>query len=252
MANKKESVALSRLKKLHQIGVAKDIHARKEPSKQQADKIRREFKKLHAVANAPKGEYVRKDISKFTPRDIKYMKESGIVIDHDTAYLPKHGYGNVNLTETYKRGSDGIKRRTVQIERKIKLPNGKFKTETERIGSNLSKMAWRDRLMEEYLAGNFGPNDYIGLKAFDGSMFNRVIVTDMKQIFGYASDRMMFNGKPDLVRDNLHVVKIHVGDLSDMDLDLRSEKQKEARRYQIRKSSKATQTKKLKGRASLS
>lgn len=237
------SVNHERLTALHRIGVLKDIDARKPLTDAQRKRVASTFGKLHQVANAPKGEYVRQSIKGYLKSDVDQMRKSGIVIHGETAYLSKQGYNSAHLKETYKRGSDGVKRRTVEVVRKI----GDKKIERELIAGSISKLEFRDRLLAEYAQGKFGPNDFIGIKAFDGSMFNRAILSNMNQVFAYEN-QMIYHNDRELVRDNLHLVRITVKDLADMDADQKTEKQKEKAKYQRRKQSRKTKPKQLSGR----
>jgi hypothetical protein len=238
-AQKTTDVNKARLAALKRLGILKDIPSRGNLSDAQKKKVRQEFKKFHAVANASPGEFQKIDITRLSESDKKELKNSGYLIANNKAFIPKQGYDKASIKQVWKRNPEtGYQEKTLQITRK----KGDRKVETEYIGKPLEKLEWRERLVREYQAGNFKEGEFIGVKLFDNGKFEREIVLSLDVLFRYLETVKWHDRDTQKLYDNLHLVKIAVKDFRDIGANEKSRKQADHDKYIKRKNSKRNKT----------
>jgi len=240
----------ARLAALKKLGLAPSVKIprKKEEtfSKSDRDKISKAWSKYSGIANADKGEFVKKNIKNYTENDRKKLKQSGYVVAGDNVFLPTHGYDSASIKTVWTKDKSGKHVKTLEVVRKA----GNRKEETEYIGTRREKMEWRDRLISQYEQGKFKEGDYIGIKVFDNGIFEREIVTSLDKLFQYISQVAWHDRDAQKMLDNLHLVKISIksGDIRDIAANNKTNKQVNHSNYIRKKNRKATGTKKLSGR----
>jgi hypothetical protein len=241
----KPDVNKARLQALKKLGLMSGVDSRKALTDSQKKKVRTEWKKYHAVANADKGEWTKRDISKLTTSDKKKLADSGYLIAGDKAFIPNQGYDTASIRQQWtKDKKTGKWEKRLEVVRK----KGDRKEEIEYIGKPLDKLEWRDRLLKEYEQGKFKENDYIAVKVFDNGVFEREIVTNINTLFRYISNVSWHDKDKEKMLDNLHIVKISVKDFRDITANQKTRKEENHTRYIRKKKSKATKTKSLVGK----
>lgn len=243
MSTKKIDVNKSRLAALKKLGVISGIDSRKTLTDSQKKRIRETWKKFHTVANAEKGEYTKRDISKLSKTDKQKLKESGYLITDNKIFIPNQGYDSASIRQSWQK-IGGQSRKTLEVVRR----KGDRKIETEYIGKPLEKLEWRDRLIQEYQQGKFKDGEFIGVKVFDNGVFEREIVTNINVLFKYLETVRWHDKDQNKLLDNLHLVKISVRDYRDITANQKTRKEENHAKYIRKKKSKATRTKSLVGK----
>jgi hypothetical protein len=236
----KNDVNINRLKALKKLGILKEIKA---PTKNapltsnQKSKIRDTYKKLGVVINSPPENFQKIDLKKYQKRDVENLKKTGYIVYGDKAFIGKQGYDKVSITREYIKSKDGSFDRVFNIVRKTK--DGR-KIEEEMVGTPLEKMEWRDRLRKEFDLKKMKKGEFFGLKVFDNGIFERRIFTDFDDMMHYVGNDMRMHTPKDvdMIRDNLHVIKLTVKDYRDLALTEKTEKKKNRTAYFKKKNSK--------------
>jgi hypothetical protein len=245
MATKKSAPAdasKARLAALKKIGLLPNVSARGKLDDAEKRKVRDAWKKYHTIAEAPKGEFKKQDVSDFFPGQIKAIQKAGVAVINGQAFIRTENYKSVKIVkEKYKSGSET--KYILGVERKT----DDRKKEFEVLGSPVEIAAWRERLVRDFEAGRMKDGQYVALKAFDNSPMARSNTVSLQTIFNYES-KIQYHDDPDKVRAGLRLVVITVKDLKDFDANTKSAKQKGKDKYHKRKIQKKTQTKKLTGR----
>lgn len=232
MSTKKMSTAEARLSALKKLGILKEI---KKPTKAnpltktQEAKIRDVYKSVSAAANTPSN-FTKISLKNLQKTDIQNLKKSGYMVYGNTAFVGKQGYDKVSIKKDYVKTDDGLKR-VVNIVRKTN--NGR-KIEEEIVASAGDKFNLRERLQEEYTLKRIKNGDYFGLKVFDNGFFERRIFTDFDSMMNYLEHDISVNTKDiseDDFKNNIHIVKIKIKDISEM-YELGESKKKAANRRQ--------------------
>lgn len=242
MSTKKPSsdINVNRLATLKKLGILKDIKAptKNNPlSNSQKSKIRESYKKMSVVINSPSENFKKFDLKKYQKTDIQNLKNTGYVVFGDKVWLPTQGYDSVSIKREYVKTDNGLER-VFNIVRRTK--DGR-KKEEEIVGTPLEKMQWRDRLRKEYDLKKLKEGDYFGIKVFDNGTFERRLFTDFNDMEYYVSNDIKIKDEndTDLIRDNLHVVKISVKDFKDLAANERTQKNKNRTAYVRQKNKKS-------------
>jgi hypothetical protein len=241
MTSKKATdVNKARLAALKKLGVLKSVPLKGKLSDTQKSKIRKEFKKFHAVANAAPGDFKVQSIKALSKSDRDKLKQSGYLMANDKIFIPTQGYDKASIKQIWVRNKKtGYQEKTLVVTRKDKLGR---KEEEEYIGKPNEKLEWRDRLVKEYQDGKFKDGEFIGVKLFDNGKFEREIVLSLEVLFRYLEHVNWHDRDKNKLHDNLHLVKIKVKDFRDIGVNDRSDKDKEHRKYLKKKSAKKTKT----------
>jgi hypothetical protein len=240
----KPDVSKARLAALKKLGLLKDVSARGTLSAAQKKSINAQFKKHHAIADAPKGTYRTQDVSSFSPGVIKSIQQSGISVINGKAFIRTENYKTAKIVRKKYKDSTGGTAYLTGVERES--ANGRKQTFTI-IGSRLEQAQWAERAARDFEAGHLKDGQFVAWQAFDNSPMARSNTITLDSLYKYES-QIKYHDNPDKVRDGLKVVFITVKDLSDFDANTKSRKQVNAEKYQRKKKEKKTQTKKLTGR----
>lgn len=213
-----KSIYIERLKSLKKLGVLPKLDARKTLTDSQKRTITENWKKYHKIANAVHGEYVKKDISHYEPKQIKEIKSAGYKVINGKIFIDAENHKNVSIKrdklynpETHKY-SYGI-----QIIRST----GDRKTETEFIGDNSDIMNIRDKFLRQYERGEFKHGDFIGIKLYDNGRIFRRMFHNMGDVYKYALDdftpkKGTTESKDELI-DQMRLVKVSINDFNNKD-----------------------------------
>jgi hypothetical protein len=240
----KPDVSKARLAALKKLGLLKDVSARGTLSAAQKKSINAQFKKHHAIADAPKGTYHKQDVSQLSPGVRKSLEKSGVSIINGTAFVRTENYKSVKIVRKKYKDSTGAVAYMTGIERET--ANGRKKSFTI-IGSRLEQAQWAERLTRDWEAAHLKEGQFVALQAFDNSPMMRSNTITLDSLLKYES-QIKYHDNAEKVREGLKVVVISVKDLSDFDANTKSRKQVNAEKYQRKKKEKKTQTKKLTGR----
>lgn len=237
----KVDVSKARLSALKKIGLLPNVSARGNLDASTKKKIATQWKKYHDIANAPKDEFHRQDVSDFFPGQIKSIQASGITVINGKAYVRKEGMKTAKIVKVKYSGEAG---RVLMVERKY----NDRKTEREIIGTPVEIAAWRERLVRDYAAGKMKEGDYVGLKAFDNATMARSIGIDLNTIFKYEA-QIDYHGKPDEVRKGLRLVVISIKDQKALSENERTSQENQRRKSQVKRKKNQTATRKITTRA---
>lgn len=236
----------ARLSSLKKLGLLKDVDARKPLTESTKKKIRNDWKKYHAIANAPKSEFYIKDVSHYENFEKKQLEKSGYHIINNKLYIDKQGAKNVSikrsLTKYSKKKGDQIV--TIEIERKR---NGR-KGQIEYVTTNIDGLSLRDRFIQQYEAGHFKEGDFIGIKLYENGAFRSVMYQSIDDVFKYAEFDFVPNDPRDSkeeLQNNMRLVRMQFDHYSERAEEERSRKEINKARRVKSVQSKKTATKKL-------
>ena len=244
MSTKKPDISKARLLALKQVGILKDVSARGKLTDSQKATVRKNWKKYHEIVTAPKGAYVKKDVSYYTNKEKKALAASGYKIIEGKVFIDKQGNDSVSLKRTSNYDEKSGKKKAKADEFIVVVrKKGDRKEETEFIGTSLQKEKWRENLLAQYEAGDFKKGDYIGIKIGDGGIFRRRMYGSISDLFAYAEYDFDpkdggKHGDKDFLLNKMHLVKMSVKDYRDLAATEKTKKQKNADRYQRAKKSK--------------
>lgn len=225
MAKKKAAsadVSHARLKALKSIGLMTDIDSRRTLTDAQKKRIREATRKNHSLLTAEKGDYEVQTVKyEYSTAQKKAMASAGIKLIGNKAYIPKQGYKGATLTaETV--WIDG-KPKTIPI---IRRTYGDRKTADEFLMSPTDKAAWAERINSEYNALELKQGQYFAAKTYDNRPIARSFTT-IGDFFAYeAQMHLSDNTDREKLRDNLHLVRITVREMRDLEIGHRDQAEK--------------------------
>jgi hypothetical protein len=241
---KKPDINKARLLALKSVGVLKDVSARGKLTDSQKATVRKNWKKYHEVVTAPKGTYVKKDVSYYSAKEKKALKDSGYKIIEGKLFIDKQGSDTVSVKRTSNYDEKTGKKKAKPDEFIVVVrKKGDRKEETEFIGASLQKEKWRENLLAQYEAGGFKKGDYIGIKIGDNGIFRRRMYGSMNELFAYAEYDFDpkdggKHGDKDFLLNKMHLVKMSVKDYRDLAATEKTKKQQNSERYQRSKKTK--------------
>jgi hypothetical protein len=241
---KKPDINKARLLALKNVGVLSNISARGKLTDSQKATVRKNWKKYSEIVTAPKGSYVKKDVSYYTNKEKKALVASGYKIIDGKVFIDKQGSDTVSVKRTSNYDDKTGKKKAkadefIMVVRK----KGDRKEEAEFIGTSLQKEKWRENLLAQYEAGDFKKGDYIGIKIGDNGIFRRRMYGSISELFAYAEYDFEpkdggVHGDKDFLLNKMHLVKMSVKDYRDLAATEKTKKQKNADRYQRTKKAK--------------
>jgi hypothetical protein len=241
---KKPDINKARLLALKSVGVLKDVSARGKLTDSQKATVRKNWKKYHEIVTAPKGSFVKKDVSYYTAKEKKALKDSGYKIIDDKLYVDKQGSDSVSVKRMTNYDEKSGKKKAKADEFIVVVrKKGDRKTEEEFIGTSIQKENWRQKLLAQYEAGGFKKGDYIGVKIGEGGIFRRRMYGSLAEIFAYAIDDFEprdggIHGDKAFLLNQMHLVRMSVKDYRDLASTEKTKKQKNQERYQRAKKAK--------------
>ena len=232
----------ARLSALKTIGILKDVPARGKLTDSQKTTVRKNWKKYHEIVTAPKGAYVKKDISHYDAKEKKARANSGYKIINNKIFIDKQGSDKATVKRISSRiKNPGDKKEKYESYVVVDREKSGRKIEREFIGTSLQKEGWRANLLSQYQAGEFKKGDYIGIKIGDNGIFQRRMYGSMDEIFAYAEfdfDPKDAGTDKNSLLNKMHLVKMSVKDYRDLASTEKTKKQKNSERYQRSKKAK--------------
>lgn len=255
MSTKKPDINKARLIALKSVGVLTDVSARGKLTDSQKATVRKNWKKYHEIVTAPKGSFVKKDISHYDSKEKKALAASGYKIINDKIFIDKQGSDKATVKRISSRiKKDGAKKEHYETYLVVQREKSGRKIEQEFIGSGIQKEGWRNNLLSQYQAGDFQKGDYIGIKIGDGGIFQRRMYQSIDDIFKYAEydfDPKDPGEDKDFLLNKMHLVKMSVKDYRDLASTAKTKKEKNADRYQRSKKAKQLKVTKVRSKNAL-
>lgn len=246
---KKDDPNKARLSALKKLGLMKDVDARKSLSDSTKKKIRNEWKKYHAIANAPKSEFYIKDVAHYENFEKKQLEKSGYAIINNKLYINKEGAKAVEITRSLSKYDKSKSKQVVSIEiKRYRNGKGDRKYETEFVTTGTNKMTLRERFVQQYQDGKFKEGDYIGIKLYENGAFRRIADHNLDKIYRYAEYEFEPNDPrtdKTKLQNDMRLVKLSYDHYSERAATERSKKDINKVRRTKSINSKKTATKKL-------
>lgn len=225
----------NRLKSLKTIGVLKDVSARGKLTDSQKAAVRKNWKKYQDIVSAEKGTFIKQDVSFFSGKEKKALESSGYKIIGGKAFIDKEGNKSAKIKRVGRYIENPITKKVkyeefVVVDRTDKTGR---KTEREFAVNKTKAMTWRDKLVQQYEAGEFQKGDFIGVKIGESGMWRREIIHTMNELFKYIDQFEPTDPREDKEKllHQIRLVKLTVKDYRDLALTEKTKKEKNHDRY---------------------
>lgn len=248
---KQQDINKARLAALKSVGVLKTVSGRGKLSDSQKATIRNNFKKYKDIIEAPKGSYVKQDVSFYSSSEKKALQNNGYKIIDGKAYIDKEGNKSAKIRRVgrYIKNPGDKKEHYESFVVVDRVDATGRKTEREFAGTSIKVNSWQERLISQYQAGEFDKGEYIGVKIGENGIFRRRLYQSINDLFKYIDEDFTPHDErtdKNMLLNKLRLVKISVKDYRDLALTEKTKKQKNSERYQRTKKAKQLGVVKLK------